>query len=100
VPARDPAGDDNEQLTGVGYVLTLLSVAVIGGSAILLVLYGPNLPNEAPFWAPVIIGASFFGISTVLLRLLGLQVWSKPESAEKVAAPVASKDGSRGPGTS
>jgi hypothetical protein len=84
MPEPNPASDDNAKLTGVGCVLTLLSVGVIAGVAIPIVRWrdpetGNGLPNEVAICAPLVIGAAFHGICTVLLRLVGLRVWSKPE---------------------
>jgi hypothetical protein len=105
MPASNPAGDDKAQLTGVGCVLTLLSVAVIVGVAIPIVRWhdpetGEPLPRDLAIWAPIIIGASFHAISSVLLRLVGLRVWSKPEKEGTEAEPQAAADGGRDPGSS
>jgi len=79
---RNPAGDGNDKLTGVGCVLTLLTVAVIFGVAIPIVQWrdaqtGRPLPRMVAIFAPFLIGAIFNGIGIGLLRLLGLRVWSK-----------------------
>jgi hypothetical protein len=84
MPEPKPAGDDNAKLTGVGCVLTLLSVGVMAGVAIPIVRWrnpetGAALPNEVAICAPLLIGAVFHGICTGLLRLVGLRVWSKSE---------------------
>jgi hypothetical protein len=84
---RKAAGEDNAKLTGVGCVLTLLSVAVIFGLAIPIVRWrdpetGQALPRGVAILAPVLIGAAFHGLGTLLLRLVGLRVWSKSETDE------------------
>jgi hypothetical protein len=99
MPERNLAGDDKAQLTGAGCVLTLLTLAVIVGVAIPIVRSGPPLPQEAAICAPFIIGAFFFGISSALLRLVGLRVWSKPEKEGKEPEPNAAAAGGRDPGS-
>jgi hypothetical protein len=81
----DPAEDDKAKLTGVGCVLTLLSVAVIFGVALPIVRWrdpatGQPLPREIAILAPILIGAVFHGIGLLFLRLIGLRVWAKQES--------------------
>jgi hypothetical protein len=105
MPERNPVGDDKAPLTGVGCVLTVLTFAVIVGVAIPIVRWrdpetGEPLPRGLAIWAPFIIGASFYGISSVLLRLVGLRVWSKPEKEGTEAEPNAAADGGRDPGSS
>jgi hypothetical protein len=78
-----PAGDDGK-LTGVGCVLTLLTVAVIFSVAIPIVQWrdaetGRPLPRAVAIFAPFLIGAVFNAIGIGLLRLLGLRILSKPE---------------------
>ena len=65
----------------------LLSVAVIFGVALPIVrwrdpLTGNELPHEVVIIAPILIGAAFHGIGTLLLRLVGLRIWTKPETDE------------------
>ena len=84
---HDPARDDNAKPTVAGYVLTVLSVAVIFGVAIPIVQWGDPatqkpLPRIVAIALPFILGAAFHGIGTVLLRLVGLRIWSKPETDE------------------
>jgi hypothetical protein len=84
---RNPAGEDKGKLTGAGCVLTLLSVAVICGLAVPIVQWrdavtGEPLPRDVAVLAPVLIGGAFHGVGTVLLRLVGLRVWSKSETDE------------------
>ena len=79
------AGDKNAQPTGVGCVLTLLTVAVIIGVAIPIVQWrdaetGKPLPRMVAILTPVLIGAVFHGIGTVLLRVVGLRTWAKSET--------------------
>jgi hypothetical protein len=82
---RGPADDDKEKLTGVGCVLTGLSVAVIFGVALPIVLWrdpatGKPLSRTIAIFAPVLIGAAVYGIGSLFLRLIGLRVWAKQES--------------------
>jgi len=88
---HDPASDDKAELTTVGCVLTLLSVAVIFGTAIPIVRWrdpatGQALPRMVAICTPVLIGAVFHGIGTGLLRLMGLRIWSKPEKDDSAPA--------------
>ena len=83
----NPAGDKNAKPTGVGCVLTLLTVAVIIGVAIPIVqwrdaLTGEPLPRELAILAPLLVGAAFHGIGTLLLRLVGLRIWSKSDTED------------------
>jgi hypothetical protein len=78
------ADDDNAKLTGVGCVLTLLTVVVIFGVALPIVQWrdpatGRPLPRAVAIFSPFLIGAAFHGIASVFLRLIGLRVWSKRE---------------------
>jgi hypothetical protein len=80
-----PAENDKTKLTGVGYVLTMLSVAVILGVALPVVRWrdpatGQQLPREVALFAPFLIGAAVQGIGSLFLRLIGLRVWAKPGS--------------------
>ena len=89
----DAASDDNAKPTVVGYVLTSLTVAVIFGVAIPIVQWRDPvrhtpLPTEVAIAAPFIVGAAFFGIVSVLLRLVGLPVWSKSETEESDSSNV------------
>jgi len=43
---------------------------------------GQPLPRDEAILAPFLIGAAFHGIGTVLLRLVGLRIWSKSETDE------------------
>src|SRR5262249_51627735 len=84
---RNPPDDNKTKPTCVGCVLMLLSVAVIFGVALPIVrwrdpLTGDELPQEVAIIAPVLIGAAFHGIGTLLLRLLGLRIWTKSERDE------------------
>jgi hypothetical protein len=85
-----PAEDDQAKLTGVGCVLTLLSVAVIFGVALPIVRWrdpatGQSLPHFIAILAPLLIGAVFNAIGMGLLRLLGLRIWSKSEQDDSDA---------------
>jgi hypothetical protein len=79
-------GADKERLTGVGCVLTTLSLAVIFGTAVPIVMWRDfaqrPLPREVAIAAPLLIGAAFHGIGAAVLRLVGLKVLSKPEKDE------------------
>jgi hypothetical protein len=81
--------NENVELTAVGYVLTLLTVAVIFGVAIPIVRWrdpvtGESLPRIVAIIAPLLIGAAVNGIATLLLKLVGLPIWSKqPKDADK-----------------
>jgi hypothetical protein len=84
---RGGPADDKAKLTVVGCVLTLLSVAVMFGVALPIARWrdpaGQPLPRIVAILAPVVIGATFHGIWTVLLQLLGLRIWSKPDTDEE-----------------
>jgi hypothetical protein len=76
--------DDNSRLTVVGYVLTLITVAIIFGVAIPIVRWrdpatGRHLPRMIAIVSPLMIGAAFNGLATLLLRIIGLKVWSKKD---------------------
>jgi hypothetical protein len=76
--------NENVKLTAVGYVLTLLSVALIVGVAIPIVRWrdpvtGEPLPRMVAIFAPLLIGATVNGIGSFLLKLVGLPTWSKQE---------------------
>src|SRR5262245_20491705 len=88
-----PEGD-NTKLTGVGCVVTLLSVAVAFVVAIPVVRWrdpatGQPLPREVAIIAPLLIGAAFNGIASFLLRVLGVRVWAKQEKAADEERPSA-----------
>jgi hypothetical protein len=80
--------DDNAQLTGVGCVLTFLTVAVIFAVALPIVRWrdpetGEPLPRTVAIFSPILIGAVFHGIGMLFLRLIGLRVWSTQEKDEE-----------------
>jgi len=82
-----PTGDDKPKLTRVGCLLTLLTIAVILGAALPIVQWrdgetGKPLPRMVAVAAPFVIGAVFFGISTALLRLVGLRIHSESRTDE------------------
>jgi hypothetical protein len=84
LPEPNPAGDDKAKLTGVGCVLTLLTVVVLCGVAIPVVQWrdpetGRPPPRAVAILTPFLIAAIFHGIGTLLLRLVGLRVWSKSD---------------------
>ena len=79
-----PEDDDKAKLTSVGCVLTLLIVAVIFGVALPIVQWRDPvtrqpLPRDIAISSPFLIGATFYGIASLFLRLIGLRVWSKRE---------------------
>jgi hypothetical protein len=83
-----PEADDNGKLTASGCVLTLLSVAVICVAALPIVRWrdpetGRPLPRFIAIVSPLLVGAIVHGIGSLLLRLIGLPVWSKRETAAK-----------------
>ena len=87
VAEGNPAGDDKVKPTGVGCVLTLLTVGIILGVAIPIVQWrdpqtGQPLPRTVAIIAPFLIGAAFHGIGMLLLRLFGLRTWSESETEE------------------
>lgn len=91
--ARNPADDDKAKLTGVGCVLTLLTVGVIFTVAIPIVQWrdaetGQPMPRALAIIAPFLIGAAFHGIATGLLRLVGLRVEATSEK-DDAASPDA-----------
>ena len=103
MPYRKPTGDNKAPLTGVGCVLMVLSLAVIVGVGIYMVRWrdsesGHRLRTEHVVWASLLIGASFFGISSVVLRLVGLRVWSEPDNKRIDGEPHAPPDGGCDPG--
>ncbi|HEY7313659.1 MAG TPA: hypothetical protein VH643_30185 [Gemmataceae bacterium] len=84
---RNPVGEDNAKLTAAGCVLALLSVAVIFVAAIPIVRWrdaatGESLPHDVAIATPFVLAAAFYGIGTVLLRVVGLRIWSKSETDE------------------
>src|SRR5262245_58496245 len=85
-----PARDDKGKLTGVGCVLTLLTVAVIFGAAIPIVRWrdpqtGQSLPRAVAIFGPLLIGAAFHGMGTGLLWLVGLRTWSQSDGDDSAA---------------
>jgi hypothetical protein len=80
-----PGIKDKEKLTGVGCILTLLSVVVIFAVALPIVRWrdpatGQPLPREVAIVTPLLIGAAVHGIGSLFLKLIGVRVWSKRES--------------------
>jgi hypothetical protein len=76
---------NNVKLTSVGCVLTLLSVAVIFCVALPIVRWrdpatGQPLPRILAIISPIVIGAIFHGIVSLLLRFFGLQIEKKQET--------------------
>jgi hypothetical protein len=79
--------DGNAKLTGIGCALTLLSVAVVFGVALPMVRWrdpetGQPLPRSVAIFSPLLLGAAFHGIGLLVLKLVGLRVWSKREQEE------------------
>jgi hypothetical protein len=82
-----PTAPDNRKLTRTGCVVTLLSVAAIVAVALPIVRWrdpatGEPLPRMVAVLTPVLIGAVFHGICSVLLRLVGLRTWAKSHADE------------------
>jgi hypothetical protein len=78
---------DSAKLTVVGYILTLLTVAIIFGVAIPIVRWrdpstGQPLPRTIAIISPLLIGAAVNGIASLLLRVIGLRVWISEEKGE------------------
>jgi hypothetical protein len=75
--------DASSRLTAPGCLLTALSAAVILISAVPIVSWrDPDsklpLPRSVAIAVPFVIGASCFGIGSMILKALGLTVWAKP----------------------
>jgi hypothetical protein len=86
-PSRARA-DDNGQLTAAGCVLTLLTFVVILGVALPIVGWrepetGQPLPRSVAIFTPFLIGAVVYGIGSLLLRLIGLRVWSTEKPTQR-----------------
>jgi hypothetical protein len=76
---------DKGKLTVCGCLLTLFSFLIILAVALPIVRWrdptsGLPLPRMVAIVAPLLIGATIHGIGTLLLRFLGLPVWSKQET--------------------
>lgn len=83
--AESDQGEEDCKLTPLGCVLTLLSLAVVLGTAIPIVRWrdpdtGQPLPRMVAISAPVILGAIFHAVCAGLLRLFGLRTWTTPEA--------------------
>jgi hypothetical protein len=88
---HNPPDDKKAKLTGVGCVLTLLTVAVIFGTALPIVQWrdpetGRPLPRMIAIFTPFLIGAAFNGICAGLLRLVGIRVWSGSDNDESLSS--------------
>jgi hypothetical protein len=88
-PELKKDGRDNTKLTGAGCIVTLLSTAVIFGAALPIVRWrdpvtGQPLPRAVAILCPLLIGAAFHGIASLILRLVGFPVFSKPEKDESI----------------
>lgn len=84
VGADEPAQEgDREQLTAAGCVVTLLSFVVILVAAVPIVRWrGPDdqpLPRYIAIVSPLLVGAVANGIGLLVLRVLGIKVWKKPQ---------------------
>jgi hypothetical protein len=93
--------DDNERLTGVGYVVTVVSVIVVFGAALPIVQWrdpetGQPLPRLVAIVSPLLIGALFHGIASVILRLIGLPVWAT-EKQDETDGPETQRSYSESP---
>lgn len=98
---HNPEADDKAELTGVGCILTLLSVGVILGLAVVMVQWrdpetGKALPRTVAIAVPFLVGAVFHGICTVLLQLVGVRIWSKSKKDEAGEPGASATGGSPG----
>lgn len=80
----DPKVDEGDRLTVPGCLLTVVSLAVIGGTAVPVVTWrdadsGRPMPKMVAILLPLVAGALCFGLGSALLNLLGLSVSVKPE---------------------
>jgi hypothetical protein len=80
--------DDNRQLTGLGCVVTLLSIAVVFGVAVPIVRWrdpetGQPLPRFVAIMSPLLIGATLQAIVSLFLRFLGFPIWKERETDVK-----------------
>jgi hypothetical protein len=78
---------DDFRLTRAGIVLTLLAVAVILGSALPVVLWGPqvvgmDLPRVVAIATPFLLGALVFGMGLLLLRAVGLRAYVEGQGGQ------------------
>jgi len=83
----NPTGQGGEKPTTAGCIVTLLTLVVILGMAISIVQWRDAaterpLPQDVAIAAPFLVGAVFFWICTVLLKLVGLRIWSQPEKED------------------
>jgi hypothetical protein len=98
LPELRPADDDHAKPTAAGCVLTLLTVAVIFTSAVPIVQWrdaetGQPLPRTVAIVAPLLLGAAFHGAGSLLLWLVGLRLWSKPEKEDSGPSDGSSRQG-------
>jgi hypothetical protein len=80
--------DDNRQLTGLGCVVTVLSIAVVFGVAVPIARWrdpatGQPLPRLVAIISPLLIGATIHAIVSLFLRFLGFQIWKELETDVK-----------------
>jgi hypothetical protein len=83
----NPEDDANAKLTAVGCVLTSLSIAVICAVALPIVSWrdpetGQRLPRVVAICGPILIGAAFHGLASLILKLIGVPIWAKREQDE------------------
>ena len=98
MPEPKPEDDDKAKPTGVGCILTLLTVAVIFAVAIPIVRWrdpatGQALPRFVAIFSPFLLGAAVHGIASVLLRCIGLQVWVRQEKEDRRTTDPSSARG-------
>jgi hypothetical protein len=84
----DSGIDDNRQLTGLGCVVTLLSVAVVFAVAVPIVRWrepatGQPMPRFVAIISPVLIGATIQAVVSLFLRFLGFPIWKERETDVK-----------------
>jgi len=88
-PGRGPstsawlADDCKSKPTFAGCFLTLLSVAVIFGSAVPIVTWrssdsGLPLPRMIAIFAPLLAGALCYAVGAAILRLFGMSMFTRP----------------------
>jgi hypothetical protein len=91
VVGRGKQKGNDPPLTAAGCVLTTLSVAVIGVVAVGLAItrshHVREMPTELRVVTPVLAGAIFCGLGTLVLNLFGLEVFQDSEDDEEDIHP-------------
>jgi hypothetical protein len=98
-PSNEPPQDEKEkgQVTLSGCLLMVLSVAVIGGVALVLVRWrdpetGQPLPRMVAIFTPVIAGALVHAAGAAILKFIGLPIMVKPETDDAGRAEADEPD--------